>query len=187
MINVAIKQGWAGGPWHTRQFEQAAQAAGFNLTNVAHADVIVAHSMACYDLKAKTPAQYYILIDPPYWPGKSIVSRFIEKQRHDNRSLRAKYGWKYVMMSCLWGLVYIFAKPSYTRMALKNSGQLDFLNELKDKKVLIIRNEQDFICSPGIHIALSAYPHVFFRTTPGEHDDYYTNPQPYIDLIPKTL
>ena len=187
MINVAIKQGWAGGKWHTRQFEAAVAAAGFSVTDVVHADVIIAHSIACYDLKQKSPAMYYILIDPPYWPGKSIIGRFIEKRRQDTHTLVKKYGWKYFLLKIFWGLVYICARPGYTKLAFENAGRLDFLSELKDRKVLIIRNQQDYVCSPEIHIPLATYPHVFFRTVPGEHDDYYTNPQPYIDLIPKTL
>jgi hypothetical protein len=187
MINVAIKQGWAGGPWHTKQFEQAVRTAGFTVTDVAHADVVIAHSMACYDLKTKTPAQYYILIDPPYAPGQSVIGRFIQKQRQDNRTLKTSQGWKYILGKNIWGAFYVLAKPKYTSLTLKSAGQLDFLGDLKTKNVLVIRNEQDFICSPAIHVALASYPHVFFKTLPGEHDDYYTNPQPYIDLIPKTI
>jgi len=187
MINVAIKQGWAGGAWHTSQFENAVSAAGFAITDIAHADVIIAHSIACYDLEQKTPATYYILIDPPYWPGKSIIGRFIEKQKLDNHTLVKKYGWKYLLLKIFWGTIYVVSRPRYTEMAFKNAGQLDFLGKLKDKKVLIIRNQQDYICSPEIHIPLATYPHVFYRTIPGEHDDYYTNPQPYIDLIPKNI
>ncbi len=187
MINVALKQSWGGGSWHTQQFEAALKASGFALTDVTHADVIIAHSIACYDLDQKSPAQFYILIDPPYWPGKSFIGRFFEKQRQDNRTQKTLVGRKYVFKKLLWGLVYIVTKPSYTSFALKNAGSLDFLNALKDKKVLVIRNQQDYVCSPDIHVALASYPNVFFRTLPGEHDDYYTNPQPYVDLIPKTL
>lgn len=187
MINVAIKPGWAGGSWHIRQFEQAVKAAGFNVSGVDHADVIIAHSIACYDLKQKTPAQYYMLIDPPYWPGKSIYGRFLEKQRMDTHTIVKKYGWKYAVQKLFWGLVYVLARPNYTSLSLKHGGKLDFLNELKDKGVLVIRNQQDYICSPSIHVALAGYPHVYYRNLPGEHDDYYTNPQPYIDLIPKSL
>jgi len=187
MINVAVKQGWAGGKWHTRQFEQALKAAGYSITDELNADVVVAHSIACYDLKIKSPATYFILIDPPYWPGKSILSRFIEKQKQDNRNLKNRFGQKYLLQKIAWGIFYIFARPQYTLIALRGSGQLGFLDELAGKNVLIIRNRQDQLCSADIKVALEAYPDFYYYELPGQHDDYYTNPQPYIDLLPITL
>lgn len=187
MINLAVKPGWAGGGWHTRQFEQALRTAGYNITDELNADVVVAHSIACYDLKTKSPATYYILIDPPYWPGKSILARFIEKQRQDNRSLKNRFGRKYIVQKILWGAFYILARPRDTLLALNSSGQLDFLNDLQDKNVLIIRNQQDQLCSADIKVALAAYPDIYYYELPGQHDDYYYNPQPYIDLLPTTL
>ena len=136
MINVAVKQGWAGGKWHTRQFEQALKAAGYSITDELNADVVVAHSIACYDLKIKSPATYFILIDPPYWPGKSILSRFIEKQKQDNRNLKNRFGQKYLLQKIAWGIFYIFARPQYTLIALRGSGQLGFLDELAVKMCL---------------------------------------------------
>jgi hypothetical protein len=187
MINVAVKQGWAGGKWHTRQFEDALKAAGYKITDELNADVVIAHSVACYDLKIKSPATYFILIDPPYWPKKHILLRFFEKQRQDILTLNRIYGQKYVIKKVLWGMLYAVAKLQYTILALKMADNLSFLDELKDKNVLIIRNQQDKICSADIKVALTAYPDFYYWELPGEHDDYYTNPKPYIDLLPKTL
>jgi len=187
MINVAVKQGWAGGKWHTRQFEQALKAAGYSVTDELNADVVVAHSIACYDLKIKSPATFFILIDPPYWPKKHIVIRFFEKTRQDIITLKSAYGWKYTSKKILWGLVYVAARPQYTVLALKRSDDLTFLDELKGKNILVIRNKQDTICSADIKVAMAAYPDFYYYELPGQHDDYYTNPKPYIDLLPTTL
>lgn len=187
MINVAVKQGWAGGKWHTRQFEAALKGAGYEISDDMHAEVVIAHSVACYDLKIKSPATYFILIDPPYSPGKNILQRFIDKQLQDNKTLSARYGKKYVVKKILWGIAYAIMKPQYLDLALKNADKLDFLDELKEKNVLVIRNKHDPICSADLKVALAAYTDFYYWEMPGEHDDYYTNPQPYIDLLPTEL
>lgn len=187
MINVAIMEGWAGGKWHTKAFTAALQASGYAVTDILHAEVIIAHSIACYSLPTKTPANIFMLIDPPYWPAKSIISRFLEKPRQHNHVQGQTQGWKNLIKKVFWGIVYIVAKPSYTILALKSSGQIDFLNNLSDKNVLIIRNQQDYFCSPDIQVAITTYPNVRYIVIPGEHDDYYSNPRPYIDLLPKAI
>ncbi|MBX4201345.1 hypothetical protein KW803_00405 [Candidatus Saccharibacteria bacterium] len=187
MINVAIMQGWAGGKWNTREFEAALAAAGYNVTPTLHADVIIAHSTACYDLPAKTSATYFVLIDPPYWPGKSIVKRMLDKKKFDTKLAKQALGWKAVAQKTFWEIVYIFAKPKYTQIALQHNSQLTFLEKLKEKNVGIIHNENDYLCSPDIQVPIASYPNVKFIRLPGGHDDYYTNPQPYIDLLPKSL
>lgn len=187
MINVAVKQGWAGGKWHTRQFEAALKSAGYDISDDLHADVVIAHSVACYDLKIKSPATYYILIDPPYHPGKNIALRFLNKQIQDAKTLSKRYGKQYVAKKILWGLIYLVAKPQYTVLAIKNADKLVFLDQLKEKNVLVIRNKQDQICSADIKVAMAAYPDFYYWELPGEHDDFYTNPKPYIDLLPTEL
>jgi hypothetical protein len=187
MIDVAVKPGWAGGRWHTRDFEAALKQAGYNVSSEFDANVIIAHSVACYDLKLKSPATYFILIDPPYWPKKHIAIRFFEKTRQDITSLKRAYGWRYVAKKIFWGLFYVAARPQYTVLALKRSDDLTFLEALKGKNVRVVRNSQDSICSADIKVALAAYPDFNYYELPGQHDDYYINPKPYIDLLPTTL
>lgn len=180
-------QGWAGGKWHTKQFETALQAAGYTVTGVLHADVIIAHSTACYDLPAKTPATYFVLIDPPYWPGKNLAARILNRKKSESILTKQPIPWKFKIQSCIWNIIYIVAKPNYSQLALQHHSQLTFLEKLKAKNVGIIHNQQDYLCSPDIEIPIVNYPNVKFIRFPGGHDDYYTNPQPYIDLLPKTL
>jgi hypothetical protein len=187
MINVAVQEGWAGGPWMTKEFKQALKSAGFNVSDPQHSEVMFAHSTACYDLPLKSPISFYFLIDPPYWPGKSIFSRLLANKRADSNAVKHSRGRKYRLMKTVWGSIYILQKPRYTFLALQNNRRLDFLSSLKGKQVVIIRNEQDKSCSPDIQVALASYPFVRYAVVPGGHDDYMTNPQPYIDLLYKAI
>ena len=183
MINVAIKEGWAGGEWFTQPLRQALQANGYGVTDILHADAVIAHSTACYDLTGKSPATVYILIGPPYWPGKNILSRVLAKKTAGNKTVRQNQGWKYWLKKTAHEVVYTIAKPGYTALALRSNNNLDFLLKLRTRSVYLVRNQNDYFCSADIQAALAAYPNVTYVALPGEHDDYYTNPQPYIDLI----
>lgn len=187
MINICVMPGWAGGKWDTKDFERALTAAGYTVTGPLHGDVVVAHSAACYDLKIRSPATYYFLLDPPYWPGKSIFKQVYEHARNATKFAKANRGWKFLVIKSFWHVIYVFAKPSYTINGFKHHDNLEFLRELSEKKVVVIRNEQDEFCSPDIQVALASYPNISYVTLPGIHDDYYYNPQPYIDLLPKEL
>jgi hypothetical protein len=187
IINVAVMPGWAGGKWHTRQFEAALQAAGYTVTDVLHADVIIAHSTACYALPSKTPAQYFVLIDPPYWPGKTLLTRILEKKKYDRKLTNNPTPMKLKVQNLFWSTAFVLSKLKYTQLAVQHHGQLDFLQKLKAKNVGIIHNQQDYLCSPDIEIPIVSYPNVKFIRLPGGHNDFYTNPQPYIDLLPKSL
>jgi hypothetical protein len=183
MINIALKESWAGGEYFSRQFRQALAGSSFNITDVKHADAIIAHSLACYDLGEKSPATLYILIDPPYWPGKSFFGRVLSNKLAGGSAAKQNLGMKNHAKRMYWETAYILSKPAYISMAAKNNGALDFLSGLSQKSIYLIRNEKDKFCSADIQTALVAYPNVTFVPLPGEHDDYYTNPGPYINLL----
>jgi hypothetical protein len=138
-------------------------------------------------LPVKSPVNLYFLLDPPYWPGKSVYSRAVEKKRIDSKMTNQAGGWTAVLKKTIWETIYIFKKPKYTSLALKNNQSLDFLIPLKSKQVILIRNKEDTFCSPDIQVALSSFPNVRYAVVPGGHDDYMTNPQPYIDLLYKAI
>lgn len=187
MINVAIIPGWGGGAWHTQQFEESLLRSGFAVTDPIRADVIIAHGISCYGLPKKTPAVLYVLIDPPYWPGKSIFLRFWEKIRQDVKNLRKTRGSKFVLAKYFWGLVYGVAKINYAVLSVKSVGGLDFLENAEGKNIWIVRNSEDVLCSPDIQLPLAGYKWAHLVNLPGDHDDYLTNPQPYIALLPKQI
>ncbi len=184
---MAVMEGWAGGPRLSKQFLDAVRAAGYNLTDTAHADVIIAHSGACYFVPVKTPAKLLIFIDPPYWPGKSIAGRVFTKKQADSHSIRQAGGWQAWLAKSWWEFYYVIAKPSYTTTALKHNGSLAFLDNHRHRPTYVVRNDGDYLCSPDIQVAMNGYPNVTYVRLPGGHDDYYINPQPYIALLPKTI
>lgn len=186
MKTVAILHGWAGGQWHVREFSKELHKKGFEVVkNASKADVIFAHSTGCYRLPEKSEAKLIILQGPPYWPSKSILRRLFQKKGHDIRLRMQDRGLLFTINKLLWEIVYVIVKPSYSFIALKNHRYLHFLDLVGAKKVILVRNEEDLFCSPQIERAVKKYSNVRYMALPGGHDDFMTNPQPYIDLISK--
>ena len=185
---VAILQGWAGGPWHTKMFVTGLKEAGFKHTKDAkNADIIVAHSTGCYGVPKNAKANLILLMGPPYWPDKSLLRRVIRKKRNDTKHVTKHHGISYTLKKSFWELAYIFLKPSYTLLALLNHRHSKFLEHLKDKKLIMVRNREDNTSSPDLEAATLGYSNIKYLEMPGHHDDYYTNPKPYIDLLLKEL
>lgn len=185
---VAILHGWAGGNWHVKRFVKALEESGFEeRKQLSDADVIIAHSTGCYRLKENSNAKLVLLIGPPYWPSQSILQRLLKKKGHDTRQRINDQGILFTINKFLFEIIYVITKPGYTFVTLKNHRHLHFLDLLDDKNVILIRNEEDYFCSPEIKEALKKYSNVRYEELPGGHDDFMTNPQPYVDLILKEL
>lgn len=187
MVTVAILQGWGGAPWHVKQFEDMLLRSGFAVTDPVRADIVIAHGAACYDLPQKTPAVLYILIDPPYWPGKSILLRFWEKISQDFSTLRRDRGIKFLLSKYFWCATYGVIKANYAVLAVKSVGGLDFLTRAEGKNIWVVRNQEDVLCSSDIQLPLAGYKRAHLVSLPGMHDDFLTNPQPYIAILPKQI
>jgi hypothetical protein len=188
MKTVAILEGWAGGPRLTKIIRSALKEGGYELIkNPAEADIIIAHSTGSYMLPETIKANLVILINPPYWPGESIVKRWIRMNKDELKFLRKTLGSRRFFINKLWEVFYIVAKPSYTWSVLKNQSHLDFLENLKDKRIILVRNTDDEFCSPKIKDTLVAYKNFEYVEIPGYHANYYINSQPYIDLLKRAI
>lgn len=188
MKTVAILHGWAGGWMHVREFCKTLDDASFKvIKNPRKADIIIAHSTGCYRMPENSNAQLVLVLGPPYWPGKSILKRLIYKKGHDTRLHIKQRGLIASINKHIWEIIYIVIKPSYTFIALKNHRNLHFLDLLENKEVILIRNEEDYFCSPEIKEAVKKYKNARYVQLPGGHDDFMTNPTPYIDLVLKEL
>lgn len=188
MKTVAILHGWAGGSWHTTRFVEALKNSGFRIIkNPRESDIIFAHSTGSYRLPENSQAKLVIIVGPPYWPSQSMLRRLLKKKTHDSRHLINNRGYLFTLKKTFFEILYVLVKPVYTIIALKNHRYLHFLELIKNKKSILIRNEDDYFCSPEIEVATNKYKSVNYITLPGGHDDFMTNPQPYIDLLLKEL
>lgn len=183
MKTIAILEGWAGGPWHTKQFRRALAEAGYKIAPKSTADIIFANSAGCYDIPLGVSAKLVVLVDAPYWPGKHLLRRLFVKVKTDSKTVIERFGWKHFLAKKFWELLYILIQPRYTWLGISQHNKTIFLDNLKNKPVIFIRNELDDFCDPNIAKHLQTYKNVQLVNLPGEHDDYYYNPAPYIEII----
>jgi hypothetical protein len=187
MKTVAIIYGWTGGSWSTRQFRGELQKAGFKvISNREKANIIIAHSAGCYRVPNKASAQLILLIGVAYWPEKRLRSRVLNRFINGLKENRDR-GVLYIFHRFMWQLFYAIIRPGDIVISLRNHKSLNFLEKLKQKKIIIVRNSSDEYSSPEIGTRLAEYSNIKLVELPGFHDDYYTNPKPYIDLLLKEL
>ena len=187
MKTVALIYGWTGGSWSARHFRDELQKAGLKvIPNREKANIIIAHSVGCYRVPDKTSAQLILLIGVAYWPEKRLRSRVMNRFINGLKADRNR-GVLYIFHRFMWQLFYAIIRPGDIVVSLRNHKSLGFLEKLKQKKIIIVRNSSDEYSSPEIGTSLSRYSNIKLVELPGVHDDYYTNPQPYIDLLLKEL
>lgn len=184
---VAIIGGWSEGPKHERRVRRELKRAGLEVINSGYkADVIITHSTGCYFLSYGQKQKLAVIINPPYWPGKSIVIRtFHHAVLQAPRQIKA-WGSLYWLRHRCWNIFYILTAPFRT-VKIWRSLKAALLEQLKHSNVLIIRNEGDVFCSPAIKKLSKQYKNTRVVQLPGLHDDLWVNPKPYIDLIRKEL
>ncbi len=190
MKTVALIEGFAGGPLHTRQFRMALTRAGFRvIKNHQQADIVIAHSAGIYAIPISAKAKLLVLIGPTYWPGQLLIKRVLRHTRTSRRHHISRYGLRYYLWKKFLEFYYFFRRHRYMWHGIKNNNRLDHLHRLtsqQGRKTIIIRNQDDPFSSPDIKKQLKKTG-VQFVEMPGVHDDFVKNPQPYIDLLLKAI
>jgi hypothetical protein len=183
MKSVALIEGFAGGPLHTREFRESLEKAGFKvIKDKKRADVVIAHSAGCYAVPKDAKADLLMLIGPPYWPQQPVTKRFVKHLKSSKDFAVRHYGWKYFFQKKALEIYYSLVRHKYLWLGLINHKRLDFLIH-SDKNIILIRNKDDPFCSPEIKKVVERLKNIKYVELPGVHDDYVKNPQPYIDLL----
>jgi hypothetical protein len=183
---AVILYGIGEGDYHGRAFVAELQSAGFEVIRDARkADIVVTHSGGCFFLPPLHLKQIFVLINPPYWPGKSLAASTIQKISvdfidfvTDGRIL--EWFWK-TMINLAHILRYIFKTLTITLHAHKQR----FYEAVRDERTAIIRSDQDAFLAPNAQQLLEQkVGHVIsFYHLPGQHDHCWRNPAPYVEII----
>ena len=83
--------------------------------------------------------------------------------------------------------LYIFTKPSVTYKSLVNRWKKTLPVVTSRRKILLVRNAVDPFTYPDLQNILPITAGYDFVELPGGHDDCWSNPKPYIDLLLKEL
>ncbi len=182
--SVKINYGIFGGERQGKRLRRELHKAGYTVTkNEAEADIIIAHSAGCFWLPQAPTSQTFVLIDPPYWPGKTIRERARSKGKShwDFRTYRFPlYIW---ITHSLWGTYYAVRDLRRTLQIMRFAPQYDLSKIITNHKVVLIRNEGDDWLTPNLDELLRQHPGTSLHIVPGDHDDLYYHPERYVDLL----
>lgn len=190
MKTVALIEGFAGGPLHTRSFRRSLTKASFKvIRSKREASIIIAHSAGIYGIPKNAKAKLVMLIGPTYWPKQKLVKRVLQHTASSRRYHVSHFGWSYYIWKKILELYYFFTRNRYMWLGIKNNNQTNFIENLNQsgRKILLVRNLDDPFCGPEISKLGKNLKNVQYIELPGVHDDYVKNHAPYIELIKKVI
>jgi hypothetical protein len=188
MKTVALQYGIASGERQGKRFRRALKQAGYKvIKDAAKADIIVAHSAGCFWLPEAPTHQKLMLIDPPYWPGKTVGERGKQRLKTNLHPRKQNYHIPYWLARNLWGLFYVIRDIKRTRAIVRLAGIYDLATVVQNHRALLIHNDDDDWLTANLEELDQTNPNLIVRHLPGDHDNCWYNPQPYIDLLQSEL
>lgn len=185
-MKVALLYGIGEGDYHGRAFVSALRKAGFAVVRDARkADIVVTHSGGCFYLPPLHLKQKFVLINPPYWPGKSLILSTYQKISRDfldfiRDGRLLQWLWKTVI-----NIAHLIRFIVRTLTITLHAHRRRFYRALRDEHTIIIRSSRDTFLSPDAQRILEDK---FGRSIPlytveGQHDSCWREPEPYIKII----
>jgi hypothetical protein len=184
MKTVAFVYGWSEGAWQSKKFRKLLKTEGYQtIKDPVQANIVVAHSAGCYLVPKNLTATKIILIGLPFWPGRSLTSSAFLNTVDGLRGHRAGGNFNWWLNKLLHNLWYVLTRPQssyfiFTRLSAGNLPQSD-----RNRQVLLIRNQKDTFCHQSILQLLPETKSYRFIEQPGDHEDCWLNPQPYVKLL----
>jgi len=177
---ICILYGINEGPGIGKRFESGCRAAGLQVVrNPASADLIFAHSGGCLLVPVENRAQKIIMVGIPYNSGRPWLISTAVKVVREGRLYYQEHRMKEWASKWVQHIRYAGNIRAGLRMATRLGIDKPWNS---NQPQTIVRNRHDVYCTPEIYKAHFRGPRTFI-SLPGEHDDCWDNPEPYIKLL----
>lgn len=181
---VALQYGVLTGGRVGRHFCAALRNAGYELVDDARsADIIIGHSAGCFWLPQAPTKQRLVLINPPYWPGKSVKERAKSRANSHLHFRRFGYSFSQWLWRTGWGMYYGIFDMHRNRLMARVAREYELDKIIQNHQALIIRNTHDDWLTPAAKALLDPHKDVKVVEIAGDHDNLWLNPAPYIAAI----
>ncbi|HEY1064394.1 MAG TPA: hypothetical protein VGE30_03840 [Candidatus Saccharimonadales bacterium] len=181
---VALQYGVLTGERVGRPFIAALQKAGFEITSRPEsADIIIGHSGGCFWLPQAPTKQKLLLINPPFWPGRTVKSRIIRRTLTYFMFWRHGYTLPRWLWRSGWGIYYGITELPRHHALGKQSSRYRLEAIIERHTALIIRNTADDWLTPNYKQLLNKHQGLSFAELPGDHDNCWINPEPYVRAL----
>jgi len=176
---VAILYGFSEGPWYGRQMRAVLKNHGFDTTkDVRTADIIIAHSAACYLIPTDTQAKLILHVGYTYWPGRSLLNSLNATLRHEYR----EQGFAKWLLRCIIHDLHMLNAAQTARMIPGWRNPLRALDKLAATRHVFVRNRHDSYCEPAALLQATNQTHTYL-SMPGSHNHLWDNPETYVNLL----
>ena len=177
---IAILYGLNEGPGMGKKLRLSLEKAGYSMTSdPRRADIIFAHSGGCFLIPTDNHASLVMLVGLPYWPHRPWFIATVVKVWREFKAYKNRHHMRQWLRKWAYHVLYAFRLPSAVRMGL-NMSPSNTWNSLQPQ--VIVRNHQEAYCNPSVAGVAFRGPRTFI-SLPGEHDDCWDNPEPYIGII----
>jgi len=154
------------------------------VANPRDADVVIAHSGGCYHVTlGLRPEQLLILIAPTYWPGRSLMLRSQSMSLQMLRAIRRGNEPIHQINKNIHNIFFLFWHASKNLAMVHHARQYNLEQELQHPNTILIRNQNDPWLTPNFRDLKRFNKNLRLVELPGDHDDVWLHPEPYIDLI----
>lgn len=176
--------GFAEGPKIAKRFHRAMRkAGGVSVEDPSQADIIICHSAGAYDCPTLENKPHILLIGPPYWPSKTLLTRLFHNVSDDFMTSIKQKQLAYWGYKTCWNIIYAVLHPVRNVRAAQHSQTNSFYGRFDDTRITILRNDNDAWLMPDVRQQLKHLTNISWQTLPGEHDNCWYEPVPYVDLI----
>lgn len=185
---VHFLYGFGEGTWHSKKFRRVLIRHGFSVVDsLDQAGIVIVHSAGAFYVPKLRDDQWLMLINPPYWPGKSTSKRAREKVRYDLAHAILSKHLPYFLKKTFWNVAYGVGRLGHTRLIMRTAPTYHLRAELRHKRTILVRNNDDAWLTPDLDHLKKAIPRLKIHHLTGEHDDCWYNPQPYVNLLQSEL
>lgn len=184
MKTAIVLVGFTEGNWHARRFERELTHRGIGIApDVETADYIIAHSGGCYVIPPLRDSQTLMLINPTYWPGRSLFRRSLTMIVQLITSVRPGNRPWYHLWKTAHNTFYLVYRARFNLLMIRQSKFYNLEQSVQHDHMILVRNEADPWLTPDLRTVEAQHPKLRVARLPGEHDDCWLNPEPYIRLL----
>lgn len=184
MRTAHISYGILGGKHSMKPFIQALARQGIQTIAEPHkADVLIAYSAGCFWAPQPHAKQTLILVDPPYWPGRSLPSRAWQRAFSNTHPMQYGYTWQAWASRQLWALYYTPRDILQAWRIIRAARHYDLASVVQQQPVTILRSQYDDWLTPDFADLKQLNEHTVCLTAPGDHDGITYLADDYAEII----
>jgi hypothetical protein len=183
-MKAYILVGFTEGKWHIKRFENGLRRHGFSLTtDMTEADCVITHSAGCYVIPPLAEHQILMLINPTHWPGRSLGRSAVVMIQQMLLSVRpGNYFWHHLRKS-LHNVFYLVYRWGANWQIVRQAPVFSLEQSINHPRTILVRNQADPWLTPNLDVIQQQHPKLTIVRLPGDHDDCWLHPRPYIELL----